>query len=88
MVNENEKLNYIATSVIFITTIFTLIVHDFDLDKMSHHTIQALVISCIFSFILAPSMVYFSKAIVQEQFRESKHAYGERDSLVKLFHSM
>lgn len=39
MVNENEKQNYIATSCIFIGTIVTLIVHDFNLDELSHHTI-------------------------------------------------
>ena len=29
MVNENEKQNYLATSLIFIGTIVTLIIHDF-----------------------------------------------------------
>ena len=64
MLNENEKQNYIATSIIFISTIITLIINDFKLDELSHHTVQALVISCIFSCILAPAMVYFSKAII------------------------
>ena len=64
MVNENEYQNYVATSLIFIGTIFTLIIHDFDMNDLSHHTIQAIVISSIFACIIAPAMVYFSKAII------------------------
>lgn len=64
MVNENEKQNYVITSFIFISTIITLILNDFKFSDMSYHTVQALVISCVFSCLLAPAMVYFSKAII------------------------
>ena len=88
MVNDNEIQNYIATTVVVLGTIITLIIHDFNFDNLTYHTIQALVISFICSCILAPAMVYFSKAIIQEQMNEAKLSYIERDSYRQLFDAL
>ena len=62
--HQKSVVLIIITSIIFVGTIVTLIIQDFELDDVRYHTIQALVISCIFVCILAPAMVYFSKAII------------------------
>ena len=88
MVNDNEKQNYISTTIVFMGTVITLIIHDFDFENLTYHTIQALVISFICACVLAPAMVYFSKAIIQEQMNEAKLSYIERDSYRQLFDAL
>ena len=88
MVNDNQRENYLFTILIFIGTIITMVVHDFSLEDMNHHTIQALIIALIFSCILGPSFVYFSKAIIQETMSEARLSYIERDSYKQLFDAL
>lgn len=60
LVNNNERQNYICTVFIFISTVVTLVLSEFNFEEMDDHTILSLSISIIFCCILAPSVVYFS----------------------------
>ena len=88
MVCRNDKQNYFCTVVIFISTITTLIVQDFDFKDVTQHTVQALVLSCTFACLLSPAMVYFSQSIVRETMKEARLSYIERDSYRQLFDAL
>ena len=80
MVSENEIQSYCITTTIFVGTLLTLIYQDFDFEDVSRHTVQALIISCVFACLISPAMVYFSKAIIKETMAEARLGYVERDS--------
>lgn len=55
---------------------------------MSYHTIQSLVLSLIFSLLIAPAIGYFSNALMDEMLNQAKLNYAERDSYKQLFDAL
>ena len=57
MVNLNTFQNYCFSISVFMGTIVSLVISDFNLtEEMNYHTIQSLVLSCVFACFVAPSL--------------------------------
>lgn len=57
-------------------------------EDMNYHTIQSLILSLVFACFVAPSLGYFSKAIIEEIMNEARLNYAERDSYKQLFDAL
>ena len=89
MVNTNQLENLCFTITIILGEILTIIIWDFKFDEeLNNLTIQSLVLSVIFALLVAPSIGYFSKAILEESVNEAKLFYAERDSYRQLFDAL
>ena len=67
--------------MVFISLIAAIVIDDFKFHvELNQYTIQSLVLSLTYAIIIAPSLGYFSKEIVNQTLNEAKLFYIERDS--------